>query len=121
VNGPDVVRPASHRFREGGRDRAGAQGVAERLTGAEFRGERHRGEKLNQTKRAGRLTLVRADHEWNGIEPTPAYRFGAEKSSRVSRSTRGARKGPSTTSVSSDSPTREQFRGALSDRYLNSF
>ena len=64
MNGTDVVGTASHRFSEDGGDRAGAKGMAERLTGAEVRRERDRGEELGQTKRAGRLTLVRADHEW---------------------------------------------------------
>lgn len=63
MNGTDVVGTASHRFGEGGGDRAGAQGVAERLTGADVRRERDRGKELGQTKRAGQLTLVRADHE----------------------------------------------------------
>ena len=52
VDGADVVRTASHRLGEGGRDRAGAQGMAERLSRPEVRGERHRAEKLGQTERA---------------------------------------------------------------------
>ena len=63
VDGADVVRAASHRLGEGGGDRAGAQRVAERLTGPEIRRERHRGEELGQTERSGQGWLVRADHE----------------------------------------------------------
>ena len=63
VDGADLVRAASHRLGESGGDRAGAQRVAERLTGPEVRGERHRGEELGQTERARRRTRVRADHD----------------------------------------------------------
>jgi hypothetical protein len=38
VDGADIVRAASQRLGEGGRDRAGAQRVAERLAGPEVRG-----------------------------------------------------------------------------------
>ncbi len=69
VDGADVVRTASHRLGEGGGDRAGAQRVAERLSGPEVGGERHRGEELGQTERTGRLTRFRADHERNAIPP----------------------------------------------------
>ena len=62
VDGSKRVRPASHRIgeRSGGHTRT--EGVAQRLTGAEVRRERHRGEELRQPKRAGRRTGVRADH-----------------------------------------------------------
>ena len=73
MDGADVVRTASHRLGEGGGDRAGAQGVAERLTGPEVRGERQRGEELGQTERPGRPMLVRADHEWERYLGPDAY------------------------------------------------
>lgn len=63
MDGADLVGTAPHLLGDGGGDRAGAQGVAEGLTGPEIRGKRHRGEELDQTERMGRRAVVRADHE----------------------------------------------------------
>ena len=52
VDGADLVRTASHLLGQGSSDRARAKRVTGRLTGPEVRGERHRREKLGQTKRA---------------------------------------------------------------------
>jgi hypothetical protein len=79
VNGADVVRTASHLLGQDSRDRAGAESVAERLTGPEVRGERHRRQELGQTERARQRSGVRAHHGRNANRVQRRIQPGAEK------------------------------------------
>ena len=59
MDGADDLVAATHLLRDRRGDRAGAQRVAEGLTGPKIRGERHGGQKLGQTERVGRHSATR--------------------------------------------------------------
>ena len=60
VDGAYLVRRAPHRLRERDGERAGPERVAERLSRAQIRGQRDRGEQLGEAQRAGGRARRRA-------------------------------------------------------------